>query len=305
MEDTSYKLEPWVLKQRQGLPLDIKIKMTERRVKQWYEHQDGNVYVSFSGGKDSTVLLHLVRQMYPDVPAVFIDTGLEYPEIRDFVKTLDNVTWLKPKLSFREVIDKYGYPVVSKEVAQKIHEIRTTKSDKLRNKRLYGDERGNGKVSNKWKILVDAPFSTSHRCCDVLKKSPVKKYEKVSGRVPFVGTMAEESWLRSLSYLRTGCNSFATKRPMSTPLMSWRESDIWEYLAEKKVRYSDIYGMGYPRTGCMFCLFGVHLEKGENRFQRMQRTHSAQWNYCINKLGCGEVLDFIGVDYSSHQGDVQ
>ena len=297
MQNPDYKLEPWVLKQRQGLPLDIKVKMTQRRIKQWYERHDGRVYVSFSGGKDSTVLLHLVRQMYPEVQAAFIDTGLEYPEIRDFVKTIENVEWLKPKLGFKAVIEKYGYPVVSKEVAQKIHEIRTTKSDKLRNKRLHGDDKGNGKVSEKWKILIDAPFNTSHKCCDALKKSPVKKYERVSGLRPFVGTMAEDSWARSLSYLRKGCNSFDTKRPMSTPLMFWRESDIWEYLKLNGLMYSKIYDMGYTRTGCMFCMFGAHLEPEPNKFVVMAKTHPAQWNYCINKLGCGQVLDFIGVEY--------
>ena len=82
------------------------------------------IYVSFSGGKDSTVLLDLVRRAIKDVPAVFIDTGLEYPEIRQFVKTIDNVIILKPEMNFRKVIETYGYPLVSKEVAQKIYEAR-------------------------------------------------------------------------------------------------------------------------------------------------------------------------------------
>lgn len=91
------KLEYWQLRQRQGQPLEIKEQMTATRIKAYYEKLNGNVYVSFSGGKDSTVLLHQVRRIYPNVPAVFVDTGLEYPEIRDFVKTIDNVVWLKPK----------------------------------------------------------------------------------------------------------------------------------------------------------------------------------------------------------------
>jgi len=296
-ESNTFKIEPWVLTQRQGLPLDIKVKMTQRRIKQWYEGQDGAVYVSFSGGKDSTVLLHLVRSMYPEVPAVFIDTGLEYPEIRDFVKTFDNVVWLKPALSFKGVIEKYGYPVVSKENAQKIHEIRNTKSDKLMHKRLYGDEKGNGKLSKKWRILIAAPFNTSHKCCDVLKKSPVKKYERMSGLYPFVGTMAEDSSLRRLAYLRKGCNAFDTKRPTSTPLMFWKEDDIWNYLKNNDIPYSKIYDMGYTRTGCMFCMFGVNIQPEPNKFMVMAKTHPAQWNYCINKLGCGRVMDFIGVKY--------
>lgn len=106
------------LKMRQALPLDIKVSMTQQRIREWInEFGVEGVYVSFSGGKDSTVLLHLVRKLYPDVPAVFVDTGLEYPEIREFVKTFDNVEWLKPKMNFKQVIQNYGYPFISKEVS--------------------------------------------------------------------------------------------------------------------------------------------------------------------------------------------
>ena len=108
------------LYQMQALPLSAKISMTKSRIRAWYEHYNGEVYVSFSGGKDSTVLVDIVTKMgYTDVPLVFVDTGLEYPEIRDFVKTYgDRVTWVKPKLTFKQVIEKYGYPFISKEVSQ-------------------------------------------------------------------------------------------------------------------------------------------------------------------------------------------
>ena len=106
------------LYQMQSLPLKDKVRMTQRRIEEWYEHYDGQVYVSLSGGKDSVVLLHLVREIYPDVPAVFIDTTLEYPEVRKFVSTFDNVTFLKPKMNFVNVIKKYGYPLFSKEISE-------------------------------------------------------------------------------------------------------------------------------------------------------------------------------------------
>lgn len=107
--------------QMQSLPLEAKIRMTKYRIRQWVEYygEDG-VYVSFSGGKDSTVLLDLVRQMYSNMTAVFVDTGLEYPEIREFVKTFSNVVWLKPKKNFKQVITEYGYPFISKEVSDKV-----------------------------------------------------------------------------------------------------------------------------------------------------------------------------------------
>lgn len=78
------------LQQMQSLPLSAKIIMTQQRIRQWYDHWDGDVYVSFSGGKDSTVLKHIVDNMsgIGKVPAVFVNTGLEYPEIQQFVKAI-------------------------------------------------------------------------------------------------------------------------------------------------------------------------------------------------------------------------
>lgn len=71
----------------QAWPLERKIRVTQAKILEWYHHYGGKVAVSFSGGKDSTVLLDLARRAFPDMPAVFVDTGLEYPEIREFVKT--------------------------------------------------------------------------------------------------------------------------------------------------------------------------------------------------------------------------
>ncbi len=107
------------LYQMQSLPLSAKIRMTEQRIRAWVdEYGEDGVYVSFSGGKDSTVLLHIIRNLYPEIKAVFVDTGLEYPEIREFVKSFDNVDWIKPKMNFKQVIEKYGYPFISKEVSE-------------------------------------------------------------------------------------------------------------------------------------------------------------------------------------------
>ena len=108
------------LKMKQKLDLPVKLLLTESRIREWVnEFGEDGVYVSFSGGKDSTVLLDIVRNRmgYKNIPAVFIDTGLEYPEIREFVKTFENVVWLKPKITFKQVIEKYGYPFISKEVS--------------------------------------------------------------------------------------------------------------------------------------------------------------------------------------------
>jgi len=280
------------LKQKQSLPLEAKIKMSITRIKAFYENLDGDVYVSFSGGKDSTVLLHLVRSIYPDVKAVFVDTGLEFPEIKRFVRSFENVEILKPKMPFPQVLEKYGYPVISKENAQKLEEIRNTKSDKLKNKRLYGDEKGNGKLPEKWKFAIDATFKISGKCCNIMKKNPARDYEKKSGLKPFIGTMASDSWLRRSNWLENGCNSFNSGKEKSNPLSFWLESDIWDYLKGFKIPYAEVYDMGYERTGCVFCMFG--LEKDEtDRFEMLKKTHPKLYAYCMNKLGLRKIIDYI------------
>lgn len=296
-EPTKSQILAWQLKQYQALPLGAKVTLSKKRIQEWLDHWEDQCYVAFSGGKDSTVLLHLVWSINPRIPAVFVDTGLEYPEIREFVKTFgDRVVWLKPKMPFNQVIEKYGYPVVSKEQSQFLSEIRTTKSPKLKNTRMNGNSAGRGKISDKWKFLIDAPFKISDRCCDVMKKHPCKQYEKETGRSVFLGTMACESQLRQQKYHREGCNGFDAKRPTSTPLSFWSDDDIWMFLAVNEFPYAKIYDMGEDRTGCMFCMYGCHKDP-VNRFQRMYNGHPKQWNYCINTLGCGKVLDYIGVKY--------
>lgn len=290
-------IESWQLKQRQGHPLDIKIRLSEERIKNWYDYYQGNVYVAFSGGKDSTVLLDLVRKLYPNVPAVYCDTGLEYPENRELVKQTDNVIWVKPTKSFKKVIEDFGYPVISKEQSQYIYEARTTKSSILKDIRLHGNKTGRGKISNKWQYLLDSPFKISHRCCDVLKKNPSKLYERTSKNNPYIGVMAQESSKRTQDYLKYGCNAYTCIRPMSRPIAFWTDKDIWEYIKKYDLAYSKVYDMGYTRTGCMYCMFGVHLEKEPNRFQLMKYTHPNQYDYCINYLGLNKVLDHIKVNY--------
>jgi 3'-phosphoadenosine 5'-phosphosulfate sulfotransferase (PAPS reductase)/FAD synthetase len=291
---------------RQSLSLQDKIDMTCEKIESWYDHWNGQIYVAFSGGKDSTVLLDIVRNraLIPDaklIPACFSDTGLEYPEIRDFVKTIDNVIWGKPKMNFREVIEKYGYPIISKEQSRYLSEYQTTNSDKLKDIRMNGNKWGMGKISKKWKFLLDAPFKVSHKCCDKLKKYPAHQYEKKTKRHPMIGSTVEESFMRRETYLRFGCNAYDTKRPVSMPLAFWTEKDIWEYIRKYNIPYSPIYDMGYTRTGCMFCMYGVQSEKEPNKFQMMEKTHPKIYKYCMDNLGLGVVLDYIGVNYKNEE----
>lgn len=330
------KHEMWELQQMQSVPLDMKIKMAKTRIRDWYEHWGGNVYVSFSGGKDSTVLLHIARELYPDIPAVFVDTGLEYPEIREFVKTFDNVETLRPEKTFFQVVAEYGYPVIGKEVAKTLYYA--CKGSDWAIKRLDGlNPNGNAERFKqryvKYKPLVNAPFLVSSLCCDVMKKRPAHKYEQRTGHKPIIATMAEESFQRQSAWLKNGCNAFDTDRPVSNPLSFWQQQDILQYLKSFGVPYCSVYGdivnqdnqlklfesdserlitTGCDRTGCMFCMFGIMSDKTPNRFQRLKRTHPKIYDYCIgggeydengilkpNKqgLGIGKIFDYIGIEY--------
>lgn len=300
----------------QNYPLDLKMAKSKLRVQEWIEAfgEDG-VYISFSGGKDSTVLLHFVREIcgYKNIPAVYVDTGLEYPEVKKFIKTFDNVTIVRPKMTFKEVIENYGYPLISKEQAQYLYEARTTKSDKLRDRRINGDAKGRFKISNKWLYLLDSEFPISHKCCNIMKKEPSKRYEKETNRKPILGTMACESTLRRQSYLKNGCNAFESSRPVSTPLGFWVEQDILSYIKLYNLEIPSVYGdivrdseSGLlkttlcDRTGCVYCGFGVQTEDdAQNRFLRLEKTHPQLHSYVINKLGMGDVLDYMNIKYKS------
>lgn len=389
------KHSAYELKQMQSLPLEAKITMTKQRIKHWYESWSrfeivndktgrsrfvtmdtrdpfaeptlrknewirsvitGAVCVSFSGGKDSTVLKHIVDSMYDDVPAVFVNTGLEYPEIQHFVREIkkgkyecfnSDVEIVRPEMQFREVLKKYGYPVISKRVANAVDGANRN-PDGVKMKQMLGIWETNSKLSiynyGQHKKLLDADFKISDKCCDVMKKKPLKSYQKEKSCMPIIATMADESENRRINWIKNGCNAFDAKDPLSRPLSFWTKQDILQYIKKYDVPYCPVYGdividesaddvldgqlnifdelgdysnagklktTGCDRTGCIFCMFGCHLEKEPNRFQRLKETHPRQYDYCINGgemvdgcrqpnkdgLGLGKVLDYIGVPY--------
>lgn len=306
------------LKVMQAWPLERKIQVTQAKIIEFCLQFDNKTYISFSGGKDSTVLLDLARRVCPDMLAVFVDTGLEYPEIRQFVKTVPNVKWLKPEMNFRKVIETYGYPLISKEVSQKIYEYRQ-KPDGYTAARFDENSEYNKKYNGrfsmaKWKWLRDSDIPISHKCCQVMKKNPAKHFEKESGLHPIVATMASESLLRKSEWLKTGCNAFDAKRPMSKPMSFWTEQDVLQYIDRFGLAYAPVYGeivkdvsgkyhtTGCDRTGCVFCMYGCHVEQEPNRFQKLKQTHPQLWHYCMKPwseggLGLQNVLERMGVKY--------
>lgn len=363
------KHKPGELEQLQSLPLNTKISMSEQRLRDWFNEFQGNVYVSFSGGKDSTVLTDLSASFCKifgwKLTVVFSDTGLEYPEIRKFVPwyvdylrgkyqiEIDFII-VKPKMTFKQVIKTVGYPIGSKKIARMIHDCKhpTEKNEATRHLYLTGEKR-DGKISKSFKLskrwipLIDSKFEVSDKCCEIMKKNPVKEFEKETEMKGIVGTMACESNSRKETWMQYGCNAYDSRIPKSKPLSFWTEQDILEYIVTFDVPYASVYGdiigkdgtgklfsrkelkhmiderkanfdiplfegaipknikletTGCQRTGCMFCMFGCHLEKQPNRFQKMKETHPAIYDYCMKSveqggLGLDEIMTFAKIPH--------
>jgi 3'-phosphoadenosine 5'-phosphosulfate sulfotransferase (PAPS reductase)/FAD synthetase len=325
------------MKALSGLSLEEKISHASTVIGGWYQGWDNGCFISFSGGKDSTVVSHIVARTLnasiapPPLYLVFSDTGLEYPEIKKF--TREYCSWLqkefprlkieldvvKPDMRFDNVIKTYGYPVVSKEVSGIIEAVKGVEHPRPSAiRRINGqDYLRNGSLSqyncSKWKFLLDAPFKISNKCCGIMKKKPLNKYMKETKRKPIMGIMASESRLRKQKWQMTGCNAFEGQHPRSWPLACWNEQDVLCYLQKYKIPYCSVYGdiiespkglcmSGCQRTGCIFCMYGCHLEKEPNRFQMLQETHPAQYAYCMRSvkdggLGIADVLGYMGIPY--------
>jgi 3'-phosphoadenosine 5'-phosphosulfate sulfotransferase (PAPS reductase)/FAD synthetase len=317
----------------QGWSLERKIQVSQTRILEWYLRYDNLCFISFSGGKDSTVLAYLAAQICQiqncRLVLWFSDTGLEFPELKSHVKTYGR--WLQERfpdldvetvidhprdrkdsrISFREVLLTYGYPILSKNISRKIGDVQKLGQNCYAARCFDGRETGTYDL-RKWKFVIDAPFKVSSRCCDILKKNPSHKFAKRTGRVPVIGTMADESQYRRMNWLKKGCNAFEKNEPSSQPLSFWTEQDILEMLVRFHIPYASVYGeikkddsgtwhtTGYSRTGCMYCAYGAHLEKEPNRFQRLKQTHPKIWDFCMKPveeggLGMREVLKYIHV----------
>ena len=329
----------------QAETLGDKFQRTLAKVGEWYGRWNYEVYVSFSGGIDSTVLADICARWCKiiDKPLylVFVNTGLEYPEIQRHVK--DFAQWLRdkygievvldilrPKMRFDEVIKNYGYPMISKEVSNTIAGAKKSIKNGVYSHRLcklgvsadeYGGLYDSGKYNYaeniegskytqyKWRPLIDLDCDFSDICCNIMKKEPMNEYSKRTGRMPIIGTMAEESMNRENAWFKHGCNAFDAKKPKSTPMAFWLKQDVLQYIKQENIPIASVYGdvvysdnldqmcladfglgdgseklctTGCDRTGCIFCGFGCHREKGMSRFQRLKETHPRQYAYCMD-----------------------
>ena len=175
------------LQEKQALPLDLKIALTRNRVRAWInEYGEDGVYISFSGGKDSTVLLDLVRNEYgyKNVRACFVDVPTQYPELRQFVKTFDNVDIVTPKINFFQVCEKYGFPLFSKEISECVQGARKYLTSLLNEQNALTDRQTDRQTDLPYKYWFDRVCG-----CNEYAKSHGggydRKYRRVRGIAEF------------------------------------------------------------------------------------------------------------------------
>ena len=249
--------------------------------------------MEFGLDKDSSVLSHIAKSMYPDILHIFANTTNEYPE------TIEHLRWEKAVndtniitvipidthgevWTFKKIVERYGYPMYSKQISNAIRTYQHALSERTRtNAQNYIDR--NFKKYEKYKELP-----ISDKCCDKLKKEPLRRKAKELGlECAILGILASESHRREKDWLEYGCNVFHERKDnQSRPLSFWTDEDILEYIERFNVKIPKLYEMGYTRNGCMYCGFGVHLEPGDcNRYQKLKKTHPVQYSYFIKNFG--------------------
>jgi len=283
-----------------------KIELAKKKLIDFYQKENGNVFISFSGGKDSEVLLHIAKSIYPNIRVVFSNTTNEDKDIIEHVKKFKEVIWVHPVMNFTQVVEKHGFPLVSKDNAQKIYELKHGKKDRTIAIRRYGYQNhpdcmsdkkdkdggpvpkpGSGMLPIKWQFLADEEFDVTHKCCQILKKDPIEKWAKENNLKPIIALMADEGKLRKQLSLY---GSDDDKKSYPFLKTGWSEKDIWEYAKLHNIRFAECYYdremnghfiKAELRTGCVFCGFGIHLEK-ENRLDKQKLKTPKRYEKMMN-----------------------
>lgn len=259
-----------------ALPPEMKVKKTQQRIREFYYHFGGSVFLSFSGGIDSTVLGHIIKSMgkpFSDIEFVFFDTHNEQPSVYDIVREW-NATVISSPYTPQEVVEKVGYPLFNKELAHTMDAMKrglnyAKNTKNPHNLELMEECRG------RLKLFLEAPLMISDKCCTLSKKRPSAEFTKKTGKYPILATLATESYLRMQQYLKRGCNAFEGEIK-STPLGFWNKKDILWYIAQNDLKIADCYKakisvypllgyktcklFGVERTGCLYCGFGKGIE---------------------------------------------
>lgn len=268
------------------LDIDDKIREAMHRIEELYHETNGQCYVSFSGGKDSTVVLAIIKMCVDlctiePIKAVFCDTGIEMGATRDFVKWCKenwypNIEIIRPQKSFKWVLDNRGKPIKSKMKSEHLRRFQSTRNEEsLSFTNLIGFDK-NGRTFAKTKIadkdmhLLHNRFEikSSSDCCKYLKKKPFEKWQKENGVKGYItGIRMDEGGARELNALKRAknggklCTTTKGNYIVKMPIIDWTDDDIEEFIQKYNIPLSKAYtDYGLKRTGCMGCPFALDIE---------------------------------------------
>lgn len=244
--------------------------------------------VCWSGGKDSTVVLHLVRQYTPQVPVIFVDVGVEFPETAAFVNSLSsswdlNLTIVKPKEgeTFWDVATKYGWPIFGKSIASNVE--RAVRSGNIR-----------PQMSSLETLLAQHNAHISARCSRFIRVRPSKRVERrLTADLKFLGMRASESRGRARLWADYGDHYYVKRYYKrregiwkASPISIWTEDDIWHYHDMHDIPHCALYDQGYPGNGCWTCAMGFR----HGQLKRLRQGHPALFRKLILETEMGHEL---------------
>lgn len=262
--------------------LEEKVEETIRRIQNAYfecVNSGGGSYLSFSGGKDSTILAELIKmaELPTHIPFVFSDTGLELEATRDFVKNYDydNKVTVKSSKPMSEIVKEYGLPVFSKYRSKMLNTYYRNIDDPLsiasgriliiglvEKAGIQGDKRSRGALPLKYFHFLhpDIEYKISNRCCEFLKKKPFSDFAKDNNLTGYyAGMRTAEGGARRLTYDR--CISYVHGNIVSTPIFDWTDEQCDEFIKKYHVKISDAYTVyKMNRTGCCGCPYNKDLQ---------------------------------------------
>jgi len=272
------------LKQYWNLSLDTKIACSKRIIQDTLSSSSSPV-ICWSGGKDSTVLLHLVLQFNSAIPVIHIDAGVLYPETEEFVKYLSRLWRLNIHVgtpleheTFWDCAEKFGWPILGKSVAQSVE--KAIRSGNYR-----------PQMSNLERKLAQNRIHISAKCAEYILVKPTKRIEeKLEADVKFIGMLASESNARIRLFVDHGF-LYEVKRYYGrgrnirkcSPIFMWRDEDIWQYHRIYNIPYCRIYDLGHIRNGCWPCAMGIR----NGQLRRLRHSHPDLFRYLILKTEFG------------------
>lgn len=258
-------------------PIDNELLLVDRldvirKVNDKYDLET-NAYISFSGGKDSTILHYLIDMALPNnrIPRVFINTGIEYNYIVSFVKELaskdDRFIIIQPTKPIKQVLEKYGYPFKSKEHSLYLN-IYQTKGDVSKTYQRYinpNEKRLSFGCPNvlKYQFNKDFKLKVSNKCCYKLKKEPAKKWAKENNKtITLTGMRKEEGGTRAnikgciLTDKNGNLNKFHPLLVVNEDFENW-------FISKFNIKLCRLYyePFNFKRTGCKGCPFALDLQE--------------------------------------------